>query len=205
MLFICHSFVILINSNLLRALYCCNLQQAHSSCHYMLPKQCGFGYLHKFVLPPYAVSMPNTTLWSSCSQNRCRSATLSGELGVIYSSLSTSRSRLVENKLDFQLFCKSTLTTGLLKWLKIESARRMRPSVHFLLPPPRTASLHVLDLRFPLFLMTVFLYVSLGRVLGLTPLPPPPTIIREIQVLVRTFLETFWLLRPLSPRSWTFQ
>ena len=61
----------------------CNLQQAHSSCHYMLPKECGFGYLHKLVLPPYAVSMPNTTLWSSCSQNRCRSATLSGELGVI--------------------------------------------------------------------------------------------------------------------------
>ena len=49
----------------------------------MLPKECGFGYLHKLVLPPYAVSMPNTTLWSSCSQNRCRSATLSGELGVI--------------------------------------------------------------------------------------------------------------------------
>ncbi|XP_020604326.1 diacylglycerol kinase theta-like isoform X2 [Orbicella faveolata] len=49
---------------------------AHSSCHYMLPKECGFGYLQKLVLPPYAVSMPNTTLWSSCSQNRCRSATL---------------------------------------------------------------------------------------------------------------------------------
>lgn len=45
-------------------------QAAHSSCHFMLPKECGFGYLHKLVLPPYAVSMPNITLWSSCSQRR---------------------------------------------------------------------------------------------------------------------------------------
>ncbi|KAJ7358722.1 hypothetical protein OS493_022166 [Desmophyllum pertusum] len=50
---------------------------AHSSCHYVLPKECGFGYLHKLVLPPYAVSMPNIALWSSCSQVRCRSTTLS--------------------------------------------------------------------------------------------------------------------------------
>ena len=85
-------------------MYCCNLQQAHSSCHYMLPKECGFGYLQKLVLPPYAVSMPNTTLWSSCSQNRCRSATLNGELGVIYRSSSTSCFLLVENGLNFQLF-----------------------------------------------------------------------------------------------------
>lgn len=51
-------------------------QLAHSSCHLMLPKECGFGYLHKLVLPPYAVSMPNLTLWSSCSQKRSRTATL---------------------------------------------------------------------------------------------------------------------------------
>ncbi|CAH3015343.1 unnamed protein product [Porites evermanni] len=51
-------------------------QSAHSSCHLMLPKECGFGYLHKLVLPPYAVSMPNLTLWSSCSQKRSRTATL---------------------------------------------------------------------------------------------------------------------------------
>ncbi|KAM7435763.1 hypothetical protein ABFA07_014370 [Porites harrisoni] len=51
-------------------------QSAHSSCHLMLPKECGFGYLHKLVLPPYAVSMPNLTLWSSCSQKRSRAATL---------------------------------------------------------------------------------------------------------------------------------
>jgi len=42
----------------------------------MLPKDCGFGYLHKLVLPPYAVSMPNITLWSSCSKTRSRTATL---------------------------------------------------------------------------------------------------------------------------------
>lgn len=84
-------------TNLSSALSCFNHLQAHSSCHYMLPKECGFGYLHKLVLPPYAVSMPNTTLWSSCSQNRCRSATFSGERGVINTLSSSSPSLLVEN------------------------------------------------------------------------------------------------------------
>ena len=56
--------------------FCSIFTQAHSSCHLMLPKECGFGYLHKLVLPPYAVSMPNLTLWSSCSQKRSRAATL---------------------------------------------------------------------------------------------------------------------------------
>ncbi|XP_078382985.1 diacylglycerol kinase theta-like isoform X2 [Oculina patagonica] len=53
-------------------------QSAHSSCHYMLPRECGFGYLHKLVLPPYAVSMPNIALWSSCSQSRRASTSISG-------------------------------------------------------------------------------------------------------------------------------
>ncbi|XP_027044816.1 diacylglycerol kinase theta-like isoform X2 [Pocillopora damicornis] len=59
-------------------------QAAHSSCQFMLPKECGFGYLHKLLLPPYAVSMPNVTLWSSCSESRCKSATSRGMLkGVV--------------------------------------------------------------------------------------------------------------------------
>ncbi|XP_067048570.1 diacylglycerol kinase theta-like isoform X1 [Acropora muricata] len=53
-------------------------QSAHSSCHLMLPKECGFGYLHKLVLPPYAVSMSNITLWSSCSHRRSSRASTIG-------------------------------------------------------------------------------------------------------------------------------
>lgn len=44
----------------------------------MLPKECGFGYLQKLVLPPYAVSMPNISLWSSCSYRRRSSASAIG-------------------------------------------------------------------------------------------------------------------------------
>lgn len=148
-------------------MYCCNLQQAHSSCHYMLPKECGFGYLQKLVLPPYAVSMPNTTLWSSCSQNRCRSATLNGELGVIYRSSSTSCFLLVENGLNFQLFCEHALTTKLLKRLEMKPMWRLGPSIHFVQATwsfaTTSASLHVLDLRFSLSFMIILLHVSLGR------------------------------------------
>lgn len=60
-------------------LCCSDYLQAHSSCQFMLPKECGFGYLHKLLLPPYAVSMPNVTLWSSCSESRCKSATSRGK------------------------------------------------------------------------------------------------------------------------------
>ena len=106
-------------------LSCCNLQQAHSSCHHMLPKECGFGYLHKLVLPPYAVSMPNTTLWSSCSQNRCRSATLGGKLGVVNTSSSSFCSLLTSREWGHQSVFSKQLS----------------------LLAPHLASLHVLDAR----------------------------------------------------------
>ena len=137
----------------------------------MLPKECGFGYLHKLVLPPYAVSMPNPTLWSSCSQNRCRSATLSGELGVIYSSSSTSCSLLVENRLNFQLFCEPTLTIG----GKLSSRGEWgHQSMDFLQTAcfffaTTSASLLVLDLRWSLSFMIVFLHVSVGSPLQSLP------------------------------------
>ena len=50
--------------------------KAHSGCFCHLPKQCNFGYMHRLILPPYAVSVPNIQLWSSCSRSRVGSASL---------------------------------------------------------------------------------------------------------------------------------